>query len=124
MHPAELLRKTGQTPVIDIGTIAAIKADKIKVVKAIKRFDKRTVQFTDRESAEIDAVILATGYRAKIEDFIEKGELLLDKKQLPNKVIAEGYHKGLFFLGFDNYKLGGLLGTIQTDSKTIVEAVR
>jgi hypothetical protein len=35
-----------------------------------------------------------------------------------------GEHEGLYFVGFDNYKLGGILGTIFTDSETVAQAIR
>ena len=124
MYPVVQLRETGKTPVIDIGTVAAIKAGKITVVKDIDYFTQRGVQFKNGEHIEFDQVILATGYRAKIEDLIEKGNELLDKHQIPKAPIADGFHKGLYFVGFDQYKLGGIFGTIFTDSEKIVEELK
>ncbi|MEM1321459.1 MAG: NAD(P)/FAD-dependent oxidoreductase [Bacteroidota bacterium] len=124
MYPAVQLRETGKTPVVDIGTVAAIKAGKIKVVNGIEHFTSEGVQFQNGEHIAFDQVILATGYRAKVEDFIEKGVKLLDKFGCPVGPIAEGFHEGLYFVGFDNYKLGGILGTIFTDSATIVDHIR
>ena len=121
MHPAVQLRETGKTPIVDIGTIQAIKEGKIKVMKDIDQFTETGVQFRDGSQQDIDAVILATGYKAKVEAFLERGEELLDKYGCPKQPIANGYHEGLYFLGFDNYKLGGILGTINTDSQTILE---
>lgn len=121
MHPAVQLRETGKTPIVDIGTIQAIKEGKIKVMKDIDQFTETGVQFKDGSQQDIDAVILATGYKAKVEEFLERGEELLDKYGCPKQPIADGYHEGLYFLGFDNYKLGGILGTINTDSQTILE---
>ncbi len=124
MHPAVQLRETGKTPIVDIGTIQAIKEGKIKVLKDIDHFKEKGVQFIDGTFQEIDAVILATGYKAKVEAFLERGEELLDKYGCPKQPIADGFHKGLYFLGFDNYKLGGILGTINTDSQTILEDIQ
>ena len=31
--------------------------------------------------------------------------------------------KGLYFIGFDNYKLGGILGTVRDDSLTILKDI-
>lgn len=124
LPPAVQLRETGKTPVVDIGTIKAIKEGKIKVVKGIEHFTETGVQLEDGQSLEIDSVILATGYRAKVEDFIERGAELLDDFGCPKQPIANGYHEGLFFIGFDNYKLGGIIGTINTDSATVVRRIR
>lgn len=122
-HPVVLLRETGKTPLIDIGTIAAIKAGKIKVVGDISSFHKKGVKFSSGEEAEYDAVLLATGYRAKLEDFIEQGTELLDAYGCPKSPIGKDFHQGLYFVGFDNYKLGGILGTIHDDSKTVVDHI-
>lgn len=123
-HPAVQLRETGKTPIVDIGTIQAIKAGKIQVVKEIDHFTKTGVVFKNGESLAVDHVILATGYAANIEEFVEKGGELLDKYACPKAPIAEGFHKGLYFVGFDNYKLGGILGTILTDSEKIANQIQ
>ena len=54
MHPAVQLRETGKTPVIDIGTITAIKAGKIKVLKDIRSFTKTGVITVDEKEIAID----------------------------------------------------------------------
>lgn len=121
MHPAVQLRKTGKTPIVDIGTIKAIKEGKIKVVKEIDHFTETGVQFKTGEHIELDAVLLATGYKAKVEDFLERAAELLDQYGCPSQPIAKAFHQGIYFLGFDNYKLGGIIGTINTDSQLILE---
>jgi len=124
LPPAVQLRETGKTPVVDIGTMQAIKEGKINVVKGVDHFIETGVQLEDGQLLEIDKVVLATGYRAKVEDFIERGSEMLDQFGCPKQPIADGYHKGLYFVGFDNYKLGGIIGTINTDSDSIVRQIR
>lgn len=124
VHPAVQLRETGKTPIVDIGTIKAIKAGEIKVVPAIKTFDKKGIKFSNGEYIEFDSIVLATGYRPQVEKFVERGDELLDKYHCPKGPVGEGYHDGLYFVGFDNYKLGGILGTIYTDSETIVNTIK
>ncbi len=119
-HPAVQLRETGKTPVIDLGTVKKIKEGKIKIIQKINAFYTDGVVLENGEQLEFDSIILATGYRAKVEDFIENVDGLLDKYQIPKQPIGEGSQKGLYFVGFDNYKLGGILGTINSDSETIV----
>ncbi|MCR9287973.1 MAG: NAD(P)/FAD-dependent oxidoreductase [Bacteroidetes bacterium] len=122
--PAVLLRETGKTSVIDIGTVAAIKAGKIKVLPDIEGFYGSGIQFKNGEKIDFDTVILATGYHAQVEDFVENVSGLFDKNNLPKFPIGQGAQKGLFFVGFDNYKLGGILGTIYDDSETVAEAIQ
>jgi lysine/ornithine N-monooxygenase len=121
--PTKLLRETGKTPLIDLGTIAAIKVGKIKVVGDIDYFTKTGVTFKEEGYREFDAVILATGYAAKIEELVENGVNLLDNYGCTKSPIGPDFHEGLYFVGFDNYKTGGILGTIFQDSKTVVRAI-
>lgn len=122
--PTKLLRETGKTPLIDLGTIGAIKAGKIKVVGDIDHFTERSIAFKKEGFLEFDCVILATGYRAKLEELIEKGADLLDNYGCTKSPIGAGFHEGLYFVGFDNYKTGGILGTIFQDSETIFEKIK
>ena len=124
LSPAKQLKVTGKTPVIDIGTIDQIKAGKIKVLPDVDYFYETGVAFKNGEKVALDAVVLATGYRAKVNDFMESTEGLLNKDDLPKQAIFDGQHKGLYFIGFDNYKLGGILGIIRTESVAIVESIR
>lgn len=123
VHPAVQLRKTGKTPVIDLGTVHYIKNGQIKALPDLKKFYEKGVELENGERKEFDAVILCTGYRAKVEDFIPWIGDFLDKYQVPKAPIGTGRYEGLYFVGFDNYKLGGILGTIFNDSKEVAEAI-
>ena len=90
LPPVVQLKQTGKTPVVDIGTMKAIKEGKIKVLKEIERFTEQGVRFKNGEEITIDQVVLATGYRAKVEDLVEKGEELLDQYGYPSKVKSRG----------------------------------
>jgi len=120
--PAQQLRMFGKTPVIDVGTIDQIKAGNIKVLPGIERFYADGALFKNGETHEFDAVILATGYRAKVEDFLENTEGLLNDHRVPKRRIAEGQHEGLYFVGFSAYS-SGLLFTIHRDSDRVVEHI-
>lgn len=124
LSPVKQLKLTGKTPVVDIGTVNQIKAGKIKVKSEIQSFTANSVQFKNGEELPIDAVVLATGYRANVEDFIADTTGLLNNDNLPKQAIFEGKNKGLYFIGFDNYKLGGILGIIQSESLTITEHIQ
>jgi len=121
--PFKQLHETGKTPVVDIGTVAAIKAGKIKVLPDIIKLSATCAYFSNETEQKIDAIILATGYKPKIEEFIERGLEVLDKFDCPNTPIGSGFHKNMYFLGFDNYKLGGILGILIDESKQIADAV-
>lgn len=124
LSPVQQLKKTGKTPVVDIGTVDQIKAGKIKVMPEIESFDASGVIFKNSERKDLDAVILATGYKAKVADFLVDTSGLLNQDHLPKQAIFSGKNKGLYFIGFDNYKLGGILGIIRTESETIAAHIQ
>ena len=90
----------------------------------IVRFGEEGVVCTDGTQHAFDQVILATGYKAKVENFIEDIGPFLDRYGVPRAPVGEGPFEGLYFVGFDNYKLGGILGTIFTDSETVANSIR
>ncbi len=123
IHPAVQLRETGKTPVVDIGTSNAIKAGKIKVKGDIEALYEDGVIFKDGSQQAFDHIILATGYKAKLQEFVPNMAPFLDQYQLPKSPIGNGPLQRLYFVGFDNYKLGGILGTIQTESEQVVRGI-
>lgn len=124
LSPVQQLKETGKTPVVDIGTVNQIKAGKIKVMPEMDTFDASGVIFKNGERKAIDAVVLATGYKAKVADFIADTTGLLNQDNLPKQAIFDGKNKGLYFIGFDNYKLGGILGIIRTESELIANHIQ
>lgn len=124
-YPVVVLRETGKTPVIDIGTIKEIKNGNIKVYPGIDRLTEDGVQFVDGRSEKFDHIVLATGYRANVKDLIpELPESELDQYKLPKHLIWDKEWKGLYTIGFDNYSLGGILGTVHNDSEKVVEDIK
>ncbi len=124
VSPAVQLRKTGKTPVIDLGTIDQIKKGMVKVVPGIERFTETGVRFQDGQDLDFEAVIVCTGYRAEIESFLAGAEEILDQYACPKQAVGKGEFENLYFVGFDNYKLGGILGTIFTDSETVAQSIQ
>ncbi|MGH1363703.1 MAG: flavin-containing monooxygenase [Calditrichia bacterium] len=123
VHPAVQLRETGKTPVIDLGTADKIKSGEILVHPDVRSFYDSGIEFADELRKDFDAVILATGYRPMLADFIPDISHSLDANGYPASPIGSGEHSGLYFVGFDGYKLGGIFGTIGDDSLAIVEQI-
>ncbi|MBI1193096.1 MAG: SidA/IucD/PvdA family monooxygenase [Bacteroidetes bacterium] len=116
--PAWQQRTLGKTPVMDIGTVAAIKRGAIPVFPGILQYSPGQVHFVDSRSESFDAVILATGYAAAVEEFLEDASSLLNNLGVPSGLWFD--HKpGLYFLGFDAYS-NGLLWSIREDSGKIL----
>ena len=74
----------------------------------------------DGKEVDYDAVLLCTGYRARIGDFLENAESALDENGNPKHCIGTGDWKNIYFLGFDLFKTGGILGIINQESEQIV----
>ncbi len=123
MPPARQLREMGKTPVVDIGTADAIRAGKIGLLPALEGFQAEGVRFADGRQLPFDTVILATGYRARVQDFLAGAGALLDQYEVPDCCVASGDFKGLYFVGFDNYTAGGILGVINRDSEIVANAI-
>lgn len=119
MPPARQLRETGKTPVIDLGAVSQIKAGRIEVVPEIESFSEEGVRLKGGRELKLDSVILATGYRARVEEFLPFTEGLLNADELPVHCIGSGKYEGLYFIGFDNYQPGGILGAINRESDVI-----
>lgn len=123
LSPLQQLRTTGKTPIVDIGTIAAIKKGNIRIRSGIERFTEETVFFEDGKSEQIDTVILATGFKARLFDFFPESAPFLDANALPKSAIGTEIMKDCYFVGFDNYKLGGILGTIQCEAPKVASVI-
>ena len=69
--PLQLKNTQGKTPVLDIGTLEKIRSGDIKVVPGIKRFNSGSVELVNGEKHEVDAVLLATGYRSNVPSWLQ-----------------------------------------------------
>ena len=123
ISPARQLRETGQTPVIDLGTLDYIRSGQLKVHPAIDHFTSNGLVFVDGEEETFDAVVLATGFKAHLDEWLSLDPAHFDERGLPKKPIGVGAYEGLYFLGYNNYAPGGGLGIIRKDVYEIVEAL-
>lgn len=69
--PLELKNAEGKTPVLDTGALGKIRSGDIKVVPGIKRFSPGRVELVDGQVLDIDSVILATGYRSNVPQWLQ-----------------------------------------------------
>ena len=121
--PLHDLRVHGRTPVIDVGTVARIKAGDIGVRPGIREFTHGGVRFADGTEGRFDAVIMATGYRAGVADLFPDAELQTDAKGLPLGLAGNGALSGVFFVGFDVRQAGGLLRTIGMQARELADSL-
>ncbi|XP_051143195.1 probable indole-3-pyruvate monooxygenase YUCCA9 [Andrographis paniculata] len=106
--PLELKNTRGKTPVLDIGALQKIKSKEIRVVPAITKFLCGTVEFVDGQKLDIDAVVLATGYRSNVPYWLQENEFFakngFPKAEFPN---AWKGQDGLYTVGFTKRGLAG-----------------
>ena len=103
----------GRIPVIDVGTVAAIKAGRIAIAPDIARFTEDGAQFTDGRAQKFDTVILATGYRPGYDTFLP-AELRPGKSGLN----ARAGELGVYLVGFHN-PVTGLLREIGIEARAV-----
>jgi hypothetical protein len=119
--PNTQILKYGRIPLIDVGTIECIKRGEIQVQPGVDRFTETWVVFDDENAEAYDAVIMATGYRSGLEEFMDGAEDLLNERGYP-RVFGEEMNEGLFFIGFKNPPTGNIRET-HKEAKRIVRAV-
>jgi len=115
--PLTQIARTGRIPLIDVGTIGAIKAGRIAVRPGVERFDAEGVVFTDGRREPFEAVVLATGYRSGLASFL-KVDGVLDEQGTPR--VAQSLPDGLYFCGF-SVVAKGMLNQIGRDAKRIAK---
>lgn len=123
ISPLKQLRTTGKTPLIDLGTVKMIKEGRIAILPDIKALNSDTLSFVDGQTRAFDVIICATGYRSMIGSLLPELKSYLDPYGNPKFNIGSGKWSGLYFLGFDNYRAGGILGIIRDDSEKIARHV-
>lgn len=112
--PMQEILEARRIPVVDIGTIAAIRDGRIGVRPAIESFSRDSVRFIDGRSEPFDAIVLATGYESGLRAMFDGDASVLDATGHPRAVACEA---GLYFCGF-NIVPAGLIREIA------IEAVR
>lgn len=108
LGPNRLIEDSGRIPILDLGTIAQVKAGRIRVVPAVQEVLPDRVRFADGRTEAFDAIILATGYRPALDRFIDRFESISDARGRPRRFGAETAVPGLFFVGFRNPPTGAL----------------
>lgn len=121
--PVTQIRREAQIPLIDVGTIQLIKSGQIAIYPGIERFTEEGVIFTDEKKANFDAIILATGYRPRVDQFLE-ASAACDQHGTPVSSGREAAIPGLYFCGY-HVSPTGMLREIALEAQRIsAEIVR
>jgi cation diffusion facilitator CzcD-associated flavoprotein CzcO len=120
--PATEVLKYGRTPVLDIGTVARITSGDIEVVPAIDTFNASGVTLTNGRTLNVDAVVLATGYRSGLAELVDAPELL-DRTGRPTRDAGgRSTPRTIHFVGYRN-SLVGLLRQIGVEAEVVARAI-
>jgi cation diffusion facilitator CzcD-associated flavoprotein CzcO len=120
--PIEQIRVHQQQPLLDIGTLALIRSGSIGIRPGIARFTPDGVEFADGQSGPFDAVILATGFRAKLGDLLSDVPDVLDADGTPLVSGGRTTAPGLYFCGF-RITSGGALREAGLEAGRIADLV-
>ncbi|QTE28206.1 flavin-containing monooxygenase [Pengzhenrongella sicca] len=97
--PNTQMARDRHIPLLDIGTMAHLRAGRIGVHPGIARFTPRGVVFTDGAALDVDAVVLATGYRPALEQFLTPWREVCDDDGVPLASGRQTALAGLYFCG-------------------------
>ena len=120
--PNTQIAKDHRVPLLDIGTMAQIKKGHITLHGGLDRFTDDGVVFDDGSKATVDAVILGTGYRAAIGDFLVGWEAVCDSAGTPRTSGVPTALEGLFFCGM-HVSPAGMLREIGLEATRIAQQI-
>jgi hypothetical protein len=123
--PNQQMKQDGQIPLLDIGTISHIRAGHIRIHPGIESLTERGVKFTNGAEANFDAIVLATGYRPGLADFMRGVETVIgeDGERLGTVSGKPTDLPGLYFCGF-YISPTGMLREISIEAKRIAAAIK
>jgi cation diffusion facilitator CzcD-associated flavoprotein CzcO len=119
--PLEEIINARRIPVVDVGTIAAIRDGSIQLRPAIESFSRDAVRFTDGRSEPFDAIVLATGYETGLRTLFDDDASALDTNGHPRADAREAA-PGLHFCGF-NIVPAGLIREIALEAVRIGDRI-
>ena len=116
------IRREARVPIIDVGTIALLRDGHVSARPGVERFTESGVVFADGTHHNFDAVILATGYRARADAFLERGLPVCDEDGTP---LASGEETGIPGLYFCGYHVAptGMLREIGIEARKVSAAI-
>jgi cation diffusion facilitator CzcD-associated flavoprotein CzcO len=120
--PLTQIGRDARIPLIDVGTLKLIKEGRVAVQAGIERFTEDGVVFTDGTQGRFDAVILATGYRPRVNVFLEGGAGAWADDGTPSSSGRESVLPGLYFCGY-NVSPTGMLREIGREARRISAAI-
>lgn len=121
--PITQMRQDAHIPLIDVGTVKLIKDGQVKVYGEIREFCEDGVIFTDGRQIQVQAVVLATGYRPRVNAFlIGMAAAAYNADGTPLSSGRESSMPGLYFCGY-HVSPTGMLREIALEAKKISASI-
>jgi len=121
--PLQSIAKDGRVPLIDIGTLDAIRGGRIKLRGDIASFDRERAVFKQSPAERFDAIILATGFRPDLRALLPDAKGVLNATGTPLVSGRATAEPGLFFCGAIPSALGQLR-QISVEAQRLADAAR
>jgi putative flavoprotein involved in K+ transport len=119
---SEFLRRR-VIPILDVGLVEAVRSGRVRVVAALERFEEGAAVLADGALLQVDAVIAATGYRARLEPLVGHLDVLDDRGEpLVHGAQEHPHAPGLHFVGFQ-VTLGGTFRLVGIQAKQLARFV-
>jgi cation diffusion facilitator CzcD-associated flavoprotein CzcO len=97
--PNRQIARDRHIPLLDIGTMSHIRAGRIGMHGGIAQFTEDGVVFDNGSALAVDAVVLGTGYRPALEEFLTDWQAVCDTKGVPLVSGGPTPLPGLYFCG-------------------------
>jgi hypothetical protein len=97
--PLRTIVEDGRPPLIDIGTLDAIRDGQIKMRGDVASFTATGVAFKESSAEPFDAAILATGFRPDLRALLPDAQGVLSGSGAPLVSGRPTSERGLFFCG-------------------------
>ena len=121
--PLAQIQRDGHIPLIDIGTIDLIKNGHVTVYGGVKEFTKDGVIFKNGKHVQFESVILATGYRPRVNAFLTGiSAAAYDENGTPLSSGRETKMPRLYFCGY-YVSPTGMLREIGIEAKQISASI-
>jgi hypothetical protein len=97
--PLQSIDEDGRVPLIDVGTLDAIRDGRIKLRGDVASFARESVGFRQSPAERFDAIILATGFRPDLRPLLPDAKGVLTETGAPLVSGRATAEPGLFFCG-------------------------
>lgn len=121
--PMVQIARDHRIPLLDIGTMGLLRSAKVVAHPGISRFTADGVVFADGTPLSVEAVVLATGYRPALEEFLPDWRSVCDDRGRPLVSGSPTALPGLFFCG-QQVAATGMLREIGREARYLANYLR